>query len=463
MEIWKIIPIIYAIAAAVLFFKTAAKPKLFWPFSITIAAGAVGLILIPHSPYCVPLVDEFLLAAVVAGALAALFSGTVKIVKSPKTLPAKIHWVLFFLFIFYMLAQSGRGLFLWHDPLLWRWIFYYLLIAALAFLTSNTDLPAPPSKSFLRIILWSSLAYLAVYLCHGLYTQYVAGISPFSLNIQGVQWAGSGYALFAAVVALPAALLYIRYNPGIGQWLGWAVIILEMIAAFFYDSRAVLLAFAAFMPFLITVLDWHKTMGALALLLGAFVFFHWHDMAVFLTSIFQSLTFSYSGDAGRWTIIAAAIMAITQNIWVFLFGYGIHSHHYVLGEFMQRVGHPTITSAVDYSQTTLPGSELVYNYVGEVPDYVRVTGFGGLLTDIGFLGVLLMILIIVAVFLRILFLKNAPGRILALVSLLLAAMWMLFSKIEDIVLLWFMLMPSGITLLLASVLPPDADANRQKK
>jgi hypothetical protein len=349
-----------------------------------------------------------------------------------------------------MLAQSVRGLILWQNPLLVRWVIFYSLIIVIAFFISSTDIPMLRAKSFLKIILWSALVYLVAYLCHGLFTQYVLEISPFSLNVQGVQWAGASYALFPLLVAIPAALIYLRHR-GLRQWLGWSVIALGILAAYFYDSRAALIAIGAFAPLMFFTLNWRKNLVALILLFGSLAVYHWHDMAVFLKSIVQSATFSYSGDFGRWTIIAAAIMAISQNFGVFLFGYGIHSHHYVLGGFMKKAGHPTITSVVDYSQTTLPGGALVYDYTGQVPDYVRVTGFGGLLTDVGLVGILLLGAVFAITLLRILFLKNAPVKFLAALPLILAMSLMFFVKMEDIVLLWLMIMPSGILLSMANI------------
>jgi len=451
MEIWQIISAIYLIIGIVLFFVVLARPKFFWPFLIAITVGTAGLIMIPKSPYCVALVDEFLLACVVVAAIIALLIGAVKTIKPPSALFAKIHRLFFFILALYMLMQSVRGLILWQDPLLFRWVIFYLLVIAIAFLTSSTDLPVLRGISFLKIILWSSLIYLVAYLCHGLFTQYFLGVSPFSLNVQGVQWAGSSYALFPLFVAIPAALIYLRYCRESRQWLGWATVILGISVAYFYDSRAALIAIGAFAPLLFFTLNWRKNIAAFAILFGALAAYHWHDMAVFLESIVQSVSFSYSGDFGRWTIVIAAIMAVCQNFGVFLFGYGIHSHHYVLGEFMEKAGHPTITSVVDYSQTTLPGGALVYDYSGQVPDYVRVTGFGGLLTDIGFAGILLLAAVFAITLIRILFLKNAPVKLFAAVSLVLAASLMFFVKMEDIVLLWFMIMPSGILLSMANI------------
>jgi len=452
MEIWQIISAIYLIIGIVLFFVVLARPKFFWPFLIAITVGTAGLIMIPKSPYCVALVDEFLLACVVLGAIVAVFFGAVKIVNPPLPLVAKIHQLLFFALALYVLAQSLRGLMLWQDPLLIRWAVFYLLIIAIAFFVSNTNLPVPSAKKFLKIILLSALIYLAAYLSHGLFTQYILGISPFSLDVQGVWWAGASYALFPLFVAIPAALIYLRHCcRGSRQWLGWSVIALGILAAYFYDSRAALIVIAAFAPFFFFTLGWRKNLAALALLFGSLAIYHWHDMAVFLASILQSVTFSYSGDFGRWTIVIAAIMAISQSAGTFLFGYGIHSHHYVLGEFMKKAGHPTITSAVDYSQTTLPGGALVYDYTGQVPDYVRVTGFGGLLTDIGFIGILLLGAVFAITLIRIISLKKATVKLLAALPLILALPMMFFVKMEDIVLLWLMIMPSGILLSMAKI------------
>ena len=441
MEIWQIVPVIYLFLGLCLFFVTALRPRFFWIFLTIISVGAVGLILVPKSPYCVPLVDELLVGSISAGAVLALMMGAVKVAKKPLTVLGKIHWIFFFVLAGYMLLQSIRGFLLWQNVLLLRWICFYLLIAVVAFLTSNTDLPVPKKPVLIRTILWSMFAYIVAYFAHGFYTQYVLGISYYSLTIQGVQWAGAGYALFALVAAIPAAIINLRGNTRAQKWLSLSVIALILIAGNVYDSRAVFVAIALFFLISPTILGLRRIIPMALVGIIAVLFFYGSTLLVFLGTMTQTVTFNYAADSGRWTIMHAAADAITQNTGNFLFGYGIHSHHYVLAPFMRDAG---AIINFDYSQVTKPGQELsVKTAESSLPDYVRVTGFGGLLTDIGLVGASLFILVFLLAAMRLLVARD-PSRFLLLVALGLAAAWMMFSKTEDIVLVWLMLMPSGI-------------------
>ncbi|MFZ3074111.1 MAG: hypothetical protein WA093_03220 [Minisyncoccales bacterium] len=457
MEIWQIIPAIYALIAIGVFVFIARKPKFFWMFFVCIAVGTAGLIMIPKPPYSVALVDEVLAAAAAGGALWALILGKVKMVKKPRAGLERIHWILFYVLAGYLLFQSIRGLILWQNILLLRWVCFYILIITAAFLTSNTDLPAPKKPALIRAILWGWMVYLVAYLLHGLFIQCVYGISYFSLTVQGVQWEGPNYALFPLVAAIPAVLLYLRQGFGAKQWLGWAVIILTLVAGYVYDSRAVFAAIAAYVIISPTILGWRKIIPVVLVGVASIVLFYWGKLFFFILQMLKSVTFGYSGDAGRYAIIRASIDAICQRADTFLFGYGINSHHYVLPPFMKAAGHPTIGQSPDYSVSLLPGDDFVYNSIGGLPDYVRVTGFGSLLTDIGFIGALLLMAVFFILALRLMAMKNAAGRFAVIVSLLLVLFWMLFSKVEDILLIWFMIMPSGLALALAR--PEDNDSS----
>ena len=301
----------------------------------------------------------------------------------------------------------------------------------------------------IRVILWSWLVYIVAYLFHAFFIQYFYHISYLSLNVQGVQWAGPNYAVLPLVVAIPAALLYLRQGFGLNHWLGWLAIIATLAVGYVFDSRAAFIGVAAFIIASPTILGLRKFIPFALIGAGLTVFFYWRTLQVFLAHLLLSVTFSYEGDEGRYAIILASIDAISQRVDTFFFGYGINSHHYVLAPFMKAAGHPTITQSPDYNATVLPGGDFVYASIGGLPDYVRVTGFGSLLTDIGIVGAILLLSVFFVLALRLLVLVKAPGRFAALISLVLILNWMLFSKVEDIVLIWFIMMPAGILLELA--------------
>ncbi len=115
-----------------------------------------------------------------------------------------------------------------------------------------------------------------------------------------------------------------------------------------------------------------------------------------------------------------------------MFGYGIHSHHYVMGRYLQPL----------YAQY-LPNAK--------VSRITRTTGFPALLIDTGWVGILLL-------FLNFLFVAHTilahtrwrfkTYRYVFLSSLLIIFLWPLVSNVQDIMLFYFLIMPSGLIIQL---------------
>ena len=398
----------------------AVKPKLFWPMLIFVVVGTAGLTV----PGYVALIDEYLTGCVLIGGLLAISVRGVSLRGAPRDDLSYLHMLIFSLMIIYMIVESVRGLLLWEDLRLSRWVVYYAMLGMLSFIISRGNFPVPNVKRMSLIILWSALLYFIAYLAHGFYTEEVRGISRFALTIQGNEWSGSAYAVFPLVVAIPAAIFLLKDSARSQRWLGWAVIIVVLIAGFFYDCRSAWIGVMAFLIVSPTVLRFRQT-GLWLLILAGLAFFVFGYSTGFFQHLVQSALLRDVGEAGRLMMFQAAVNAVSANWIALFFGCGIHSHHFVIGQYLEAIGY------------------------GLLPSYVRVSGFAGLLIDIGLVGMLLLFMNFLFTALKVLAPKKSPGRVVLLLALLLAFVWPLIGKIDDIVLFYLMIMPSGLIAQLA--------------
>ena len=228
---------------------------------------------------------------------------------------------------------------------------------------------------------------------------------------------------------MPAAIFIFKYGPKNRRWLSWILVITAIALAYFYNTRIGSIIIIIFIFASLTVVKLRRTVLLLLILFGLMFLLYGAQVKPHLNYLLESVFFRYSGDIGRWVTINASINAISESLPTLFFGYGIHSHHFVLGPYMKEAGH------------SFPG--------GIPPPYVRVTGFGSLFTDIGLVGTLLFVMNFLIIAREIVIQRNSPGRNILLLSLFSLSGWILFCKIEDIVLLWFMIMPSGLLIQMA--------------
>ena len=440
---WQIIvPIFYLVSGLFLLVIVALKPKLFWPILIAIVVGANGLIMFPRSSNPQALVDEYFTGCILLGCLLAISIGAIRFKKEQGNIWDFLYRWILFLLISYMIIESIRGLLLWGDLRLIRWVLYYSMLGTLAFILSKCDLPFPNIRKTSLIIVLSLLIYFAAYLTHGLFTKYIRGISVFRLDIQGYEWMGGAAACFPLIVAMPAAIFIFKYGPRNKRWLNWTFLFLTIVIAYFYDVRSAFVTIMAFLFISPSVIKWRQTTLFFIIVFGLLFLFYKYNFTSLLNAILETVSFKYSGDVGRWSTIKASINATSESLLTFFFGYGIHSHHFILGPYLKEVGHI---------------------FPQGVPSYVRVTGFGSLFTDLGLIGILLIIMNFLILARKFLFQKNNPARYIFLLSLFLPLGWILFSKIEDMVLLWLMIMPSGLLTKMAQMVQHESAGPRLLK
>lgn len=433
---WTFLYIFYGAAGFVIMMLVATKPRLFWPLLVFGSVIGSGLMVQGYA-----LLDEYFAAAALAGALLALGIGRVRVAQGKQDVWSQAHLFLFSLMSLYMIAESARGVLVWHDPRIARWALYYGILGALALLISLKDFFIPSLRKMVLAIGWSSLVFFGAYLAHGMWYQWSTGNSKWDL--QGNVWAGPAGAAFTLVLAMLAALFLLKDRSRSRQFLAWALISLAVPVAYFYESRAAWIVILAFLLLAPLSVRFRKT---IPLFLAGIAFFAWAlffttpefiaDLTRDLNVLWQSSQLRFSSDTGRLDHSKAAFNAISRDVPTLLFGYGMHSNHYILGPYLQEIGY--------------------FGSAG-IPSVVRVTGTAALLTDTGITGALLFFLNGLFVLRGILAKRNHPLRLALLLSLPLALFWLVGSNIQDMVLLYLMVMPNGLLIQLARWTEDTAD------
>ena len=421
-------------AGLIIITAVVLKPKLFWLILILVLVGTAGLMI---RGYC--FTDEYLIGCLLLGALIVLAKR--KEINFPKTHSA--HRWIFLLMVVYLLIQSFYGLVLWQDWRITRWILYYAMLGMLLCIIPKKDFSLPQPKQIALIITGSALLYFSSYLVYGLFCENVRGISRFAM--QGIEWSGSAYAVFPLVIAIPAAIILLKQHSRY-QFLGWAALILMMVTGFYYDSRISCLSILAFILVSISIIKFKKVVMLLACFLVLFCLRYidvskpsWGKRVSRIKAEVRITSRSAIDlwaprqiDLDRHLLPKASFAAVNANWKTRMFGYGVHSSHHIIGHYLQPL------------------------YAKYLPDVklkkiVRTTGFPALLIDTGWVGILLL-------FLNFLFVAHwifthtrwrfKTYRYIFLSSLLIIFLWPLVSNIQDIMLFYFLIMPSGLIVQL---------------
>ena len=137
-----------------------------------------------------------------------------------------------------------------------------------------------------------------------------------------------------------------------------------------------------------------------------------------------------TNDLDRYAAWYGALTTIKAN-WLTLFwGYGVHSSHFVMRPYLQKL----------YTEY-LPGVAASEN--------IRTTGVATILVDLGLIGIFLLIINFILTALKIISHIGFEFKITALLILFLFFLWIFISNIQDIVLFYLLIMPSGLLIQFA--------------
>lgn len=397
-------------------------------------------------------VDEFLVGCLLFGIFLAIMVGPGTSRKIPATTLGRLSEWVFILMVVYMLVESLRGLLILGGLQKIRWIVYYFTIGALSFIISLNNFPIPSGRKIALIVSGSTLAYLVIYIGHGLISELIFGVNRY--NLQLIYWGTSAYALFPVAVGVPSALLLFKDKNPFLKLTGWCTLLIAAFAAFYYDSRVCLLAIFAFLIAFISSLSFRKLFSfslafIFVLILGTSFFLpsyyrdfaNWkRDFGGFTKTIYNPRKSNV--DMDRLFLLQSTFQSIGESWETCLFGYGFRSYGFIIAPKMREL----------YSQYSPEMAKKVKEDVG-------AETFTALVVDTGIVGLFLLVINFLLIGLRILFQKGNSNRIMLLSSLLIISFWSLVIYYLDVVLFYFAIMPSGLLIQLsryrAEELPPE--------
>ncbi len=436
--------VLFGLAGLLFFLSLLLKPRLFYPLLIFSVISTSGLMIKGHC-----FVDEFFLACILGGGLAALLLRRTSSGQEKMTTASRVPKRLFVVFALYMIAQSVRGIVLWEDWRIFRWLVYYFMLGSLVCLLPFRDFSFHGQDKDRMLLLMGKSAFLGfiLYLGFGVYCEKVLGISRFAL--QGIDWAGSAYAVFPLVIGIPVGVVLIN-KTGKYQLLGALLFLLMMIVALYYDSRTACLVILALIISSVSAVKWTKTAALLLCFsLLVFVFHGLKDPSLrkehidnFCKGLAKSSVALWSppaSDLDRSSHLKASASAVEENWKVFFFGYGVHSHRVVMKKYLEPI-----------YKKCLPDVEL-----GEI---TRTMFFPALLVDTGWCGILLIVLNFMCCGLELFRLTRwrlGTYRYVLLAALGIISLWPLVSNIQDVVLFYFLIMPGGPLVLIAGHERPE--------
>lgn len=421
--IWSILYPLFALTGVALLILTATKPKLFWPLLIFSLVGTFGLM---AQGYAV--LDEAFAGLVLAGALLALMMRGLFVPEESNDDWHRLHLAVFVAMCAYMIFESIRGIILWEDIRIIRWIFFYGVLAIFAIVLSKKNFFASGSFVFSRIIVWSALFFFGAYLSHNFLYAFFTGNSIWDL--QGDVWGGPAGNTFGFLIAIPAAIFLLKDASLKWRISAWALIFLGFLVSLYFSSRSSWIVISSLLmlaPFAVGARRL-KPLFFFALICVIWLFFlatpavredTQRDVGV----LWKSAFLQFQTDSGRLDHFRAGLNAIGENPFVMAFGYGMHSSHFVIGTYLRQL---------DYFPD------------GQIPDVVRTTGLGAMVLEVGIVGMTLLGAQFLLTFRTILTQKNDGKKVILLAVIPLAFLWLLISNIQDVMLLYFLVMPHGL-------------------
>lgn len=413
----------------------ALRPRLIWPILIVVSVGTAGAMLQGYA-----LIDEFLVISALVGVLFPIMIREISLRNRQAGDLKNLHLWLFSFLVIYMIVESLRGISIWADLRLSRWIIDYAALGIFAFVIAKGDFPVPTARNAALLIAISALVYFIAYLMHGLYTEAFRHMNRFAM--QGIEWSGSAYATFPIVISTPAALILLKDSVRMRRWLGLALILTSLIVAYYYDSRVSYLVILVFLIISPTVFGYRVLIPVifigLAVLCSIYYLVNWEQFIysvhlyadMFIKAISALWAAGNPSDLDRYFHLQASFIVVEDNPIAFFFGYGVNSHKFIIGPYLQKM--------FNQAQMTVNISALV-----------RTEAFTALLVDTGWLGMLLLGANFVLTAIRILIQKSRT-RVILLLALIMAFFWLMVANIQDVMLIYLMIMPSGFLFFLNS-------------
>jgi hypothetical protein len=426
--------------------RTKRHPELFWTYLI------IGLVF--TSPFMVggyTWYDEFY----AAGFLLTNLSKNIRV-------SAKVSHIVFVLFCIYMLFQSFRGIAFFSDYGLveaitkTRWIFFFIIIYLVFAKSASAKLNSVFDKDLPYKLTKAGLIFNFIYLSFGLIAIHITGSTAFTqaAMLSDVYRIGTspllaifgstGYVVSVYIVFIPAALITIKNDPPARGNIGWLTLALSLMTQMLYNSRSGMLIILIFLGLFVFqyslrrrvvtgVLSFIPLIG-LALLFQ--VFFNETSIESIFTNLMNTLHLSDAAsyrpdlqDIDRRVWNASAILALSDNAFNFLFGWGLRTSGYIVAPYVYDLFLEALGSAIYHEDVGTPG-------------------FAALAVDSGTLGLFLIAAILIFCLVKI---YRTSGKIeLFLLFAPFAFFLQLFvMNIFDVLPFYLAIMPCGLYFALA--------------
>lgn len=446
---WQI-EIIIGVIGIIFFAVILFRPKHFWSIIIVSAIAAEGIKALKGFT----IVDEyFILSVILGGMFVILVKKNHNIQREKIKIWDYLHEQTFTLMSIYMAIEGIRGILLWQDLKISRWVVFYIMLWMLMYILSRKYFNIPDRKHFLEIVSKSILIYAVVYLAHGILSETFRGLTRWEVS---GEWAGPAYAVFSFVFGLPAAILLLRDGLVVNRVISRMAIIATLAVAYYYDSRSLwvlvgLFLFLSipllklknaiplvFVPvfFLITISFLQNTENNLKNLkdISGEVMQNISSIASYAIegSLKSGVNRDVFPDLKRFLNLQAAFETISQNTVTWFFGYGLYSSHFVMIPTVEKFTAEYLYYTSDPTDITI----------------VRTTGFAALLVDTGVLGMILFIANFLFIARKIIVQRIGYIKIILLAILLVTFLWSFGSNITDAILLYLIIMPSGFLVQL---------------
>lgn len=428
MFYWAIIILL----ASLVILITVSRPQLFWLVLVGITIGTGPLF---HNG--LSLADEILLACLLVsfGIGNAIRSSNV-VCNENKDRLAKVHQVVFLIMCSYMLIEALRGVLIMDSPRKIRWIVYFCMLGITSIILSSGRYKKHSGKATILTIIVVGSLYFVAYIFYGIFAELARNVGRYFL--QNTEWAGTSYAVFPIAAVVPASLIVLNEKKLNVRNIAWVSIILALLAAIYYDSRIGILAIGAFLVIYSRWIGWQRIIVFITLSFLVFVCFasyfwpDWLTLDLYITGIVNTIADvgqSTSGqhDIFRITQIKIAFPVISTDLITFLFGYGLRAAGDYLAEY-------TAAYTWLYNPKFALGAML----------YRSTEGFTALVAESGFIGITLFATNAALLIMRIYNQKKCPIRGELILTIFVVLLWLFISNLIPFVLLYFMLMPSGL-------------------
>ena len=426
--------------------RTKRHPELFWTYLIIGLVFTSPLMVGGYTWY-----DEFY----AAGFLLTNLSKNIKA-------SAKASHIVFVLFCIYMFFQSFRGIAFFSDYGLveaitkTRWIFFFIIIFLVFAKSASAKINSVFDKDLPYKLTKAGLVFNLIYLSFGLIAIYITGSTAFTqaAMLSDVYRVGTspllaifgstGYVVSVYIVFIPAALITIKNDAPARGNIGWLTLALSLMTQVLYGSRSGILIILIFLSLFIfqyslrlrVVKGFLLFIPLIGLMLLFQVFFNEISIESIFTDLLSTLHLkdasSYNPnlqDIDRRIWNFSAILALSDNAFNFLFGWGLRTSGYIVAPYVYDLFFEALGSAI-------------YN------EDVGTSGFAALAVDGGCLGLFLIATILIFCIVKI-YRTSGKSELFLLFAPIAFILQLFVMNIFDVLLLYLSIMPCGLYVALA--------------